>query len=148
MGTYELPDGNIITVGSERFRCPEVLFQPSFIGKEASSIHDTTFQSIMKCDVDIRKDLYANVVLSGHHDVLGHWRAHDEGAHGLGTLHDEDQGRGASRAKVLGVDRWLDPLLIEHLSADVDLEGRVRRVRPYDCPSEVLLRASRTQWFP
>jgi actin beta/gamma 1 len=63
--TYELPDGNIITVGNERFRCPEVLFQPSFIGKEASGIHDTTFQSIMKCDVDIRKDLYANVVLSG-----------------------------------------------------------------------------------
>ena len=30
--TYELPDGNIITVGSERFRCPEVLFQPSFVG--------------------------------------------------------------------------------------------------------------------
>mmetsp|Transcript_10351 Transcript_10351/g.8808 ORF Transcript_10351/g.8808 Transcript_10351/m.8808 type:complete len:114 (-) Transcript_10351:16-357(-) len=63
--TYELPDGNIITVGNERFRCPEVLFQPNFIGKEASGIHDTTFQSIMKCDVDIRKDLYANVVLSG-----------------------------------------------------------------------------------
>jgi len=63
--TYELPDGNIITVGSERFRCPEVLFQPSFVGKEASGIHDTTFQSIMKCDVDIRKDLYANIVLSG-----------------------------------------------------------------------------------
>jgi len=63
--TYELPDGNIITVGSERFRCPEVLFQPSLIGKESSGIHDTTFQSIMKCDVDIRKDLYANVVLSG-----------------------------------------------------------------------------------
>merc|ERR1712243_512189 len=63
--TYELPDGNVITVGGERFRCPEVLFQPSFGGKEASGIHDTTFQSIMKCDVDIRKDLYANVVLSG-----------------------------------------------------------------------------------
>ncbi|KAL9138984.1 actin [Amphidinium carterae] len=63
--TYELPDGNIMTVGAERFRCPEVLFNPSFIGKEASGIHDTTFQSIMKCDVDIRKDLYANVVLSG-----------------------------------------------------------------------------------
>jgi len=63
--TFELPDGNVITVGNERFRCPEVLFQPSFIGKEASGIHDTTFQSIMKCDIDIRKDLYANVVLSG-----------------------------------------------------------------------------------
>jgi len=63
--SYELPDGQVITVGSERFRCPESLFQPSFVGKEASGIHDTTFQSIMKCDVDIRKDLYQNVVLSG-----------------------------------------------------------------------------------
>merc|ERR1712151_1202158 len=51
--------------GSERFRCPEVLFQPSFVGKESSGIHDTTFQPIMKCDVDIRKDLYANVVMFG-----------------------------------------------------------------------------------
>jgi len=63
--SYELPDGDIVTVGNARFRCPEVLFQPSFIGKEASGIHDTTFQSIMKCDVDIRQDMYANVVLSG-----------------------------------------------------------------------------------
>jgi len=63
--TYELPDGNVITIGNERFRCPEVLFQPSFIGKEASGIHDCTFQTIMKCDVDIRKDLYANIVMSG-----------------------------------------------------------------------------------
>merc|ERR1712031_20679 len=28
--TYELPDGNVITIGDERFRCAEVLFQPSF----------------------------------------------------------------------------------------------------------------------
>merc|ERR1712083_633033 len=63
--TYELPDGNIIAVGSERFRCPEVLFQPSLIGKEAPGIHETTFQSIMRCDVDIRRSLYSNVVLSG-----------------------------------------------------------------------------------
>ena len=63
--SYELPDGNVITIGNERFRCPEVLFQPSFIGKEAAGIHDTLFQTIMKCDVDIRRDLYANIVLSG-----------------------------------------------------------------------------------
>jgi len=69
--TYELPDGNIITVGSERFRCPEVLFQPSLVGKEASGVHDTSFQSIMKCDVDIRKDLYSNVVLSGGTTMFG-----------------------------------------------------------------------------
>ena len=59
-----MPDGNIITVGSERFRCPEVLFQPSFIGKEASGIHDATSETIIKCEVDIRKDFYSNVVLS------------------------------------------------------------------------------------
>jgi actin-related protein len=52
-------------VGNERFRCPEVLFQPSFIGKEAQVIHDTMFSTVMKCDVDIRKDLYAKIVLSG-----------------------------------------------------------------------------------
>jgi actin-related protein len=62
---YELPDGNVITVGAERFRCPEVLFQPTFIGMEQEGIHKLTFQSIMKCDVDIRKDLYANIVMSG-----------------------------------------------------------------------------------
>ncbi|KAF2307703.1 hypothetical protein GH714_030963 [Hevea brasiliensis] len=62
---YELPDGQVITIGAERFRCPEVLFQPSLIGMEAAGIHETTYNSIMKCDVDIRKDLYGNIVLSG-----------------------------------------------------------------------------------
>jgi len=63
--SYELPDGQVITIGAERFRCPEVLFQPSLIGMEAAGIHETTYNSIMKCDVDIRKDLYGNIVLSG-----------------------------------------------------------------------------------
>ena len=63
--SYELPDGQVITIGNERFRCPEVLFQPSLIGLESVGIHETTYNSIMKCDVDIRKDLYGNIVLSG-----------------------------------------------------------------------------------
>ncbi|XP_004623137.1 beta-actin-like protein 2 isoform X2 [Octodon degus] len=63
--SYELPDGQVITIGNERFRCPEAIFQPSFLGTESSGIHEATFNSIMKCDVDIRKDLYANTVLSG-----------------------------------------------------------------------------------
>ncbi|RID54275.1 hypothetical protein BRARA_G01609 [Brassica rapa] len=58
---YELPDAQVITIGSERFRCPE----PSMIGMENAGIHETTYNSIMKCDVDIRKDLYGNIVLSG-----------------------------------------------------------------------------------
>jgi actin-related protein len=62
---YELPDGQVITIGNERFRCPEVMFKPNFIGLEQEGVHKLTFQSIMKCDVDIRKDLYNNIVMSG-----------------------------------------------------------------------------------
>ncbi|VDP19775.1 unnamed protein product [Echinostoma caproni] len=63
--SYELPDGQVITIGNERFRCPEAMLQPSFLGMECAGVHETTYTSIMKCDVDIRKDLYANIVLSG-----------------------------------------------------------------------------------
>jgi actin-related protein len=62
---YEMPDGNMITIGSERFRCPEVLFKPMMIGKEFVGIHEQCYNSIMKSDVDVRKDLYSNIVLSG-----------------------------------------------------------------------------------
>jgi len=62
---YELPDGQVITIGAERFRAPEVLFKPNFIGLEQEGVHKLTFSSIMKCDVDIRKDLYNNIVMSG-----------------------------------------------------------------------------------
>ena len=63
--TYELPDGQIVTIGNERFRCPEVLFQPNLLGMEHEGIHHQVYNSIMQCDVDIRKDLYCNTVLSG-----------------------------------------------------------------------------------
>jgi len=63
--SYELPDGQVITIGNERFRAPEAMFQPSFLGMEAAGAHETVYNSIMKCDVDIRKDLYANSVMSG-----------------------------------------------------------------------------------
>ncbi|KLO17508.1 Actin/actin-like protein [Schizopora paradoxa] len=63
--SYELPDGQVITIGNERFRTPEALFQPSFLGLEAGGIHETTYNSIVKCDLDIRRDLYGNVVMSG-----------------------------------------------------------------------------------
>jgi len=62
---YELPDGQVITIGNERFRAPETLFQPSHLGMEAVGIHETCYNSIMKSDLDVRKDLYANIVLSG-----------------------------------------------------------------------------------
>jgi actin-related protein len=41
------------------------LFQPNFLGKEDGGIHEKTFASIMKCDIDVRREMYANVILSG-----------------------------------------------------------------------------------
>ncbi|XP_062615903.1 actin, cytoplasmic-like [Saccostrea cucullata] len=63
--TYELPDGQAVTLGDERFRCPEALFQPSALVKEEDGIHKMVQNSIMKCEADIRRDLFANIVLSG-----------------------------------------------------------------------------------
>lgn len=62
---YERCDGILVTVGNERFRCPEVLFRPSLIGKESAGIHEQLNQTITRCDIDIKKDLYSNIVLSG-----------------------------------------------------------------------------------
>ena len=52
----------VITIGAERFRATESLFQPSFLGLEQEGIYKL---SIMKCAVDIRKYLYGNIVMSG-----------------------------------------------------------------------------------
>ena len=63
--SYKLPDGSNVTIGNERFICPEVLFQPSVYDMEVDGIHKTIYNSIQKCDIDLRKDLYGNIVLSG-----------------------------------------------------------------------------------
>merc|ERR1719334_111708 len=69
---YELPDGQLITIGAERFRCAEALFKPSLLGKESSGVHQLAYDSIMDCDVDIRRELYHNTVLSGGTTMFPH----------------------------------------------------------------------------
>ncbi|XP_033104487.1 actin-like [Anneissia japonica] len=63
--SFLLPDGQEITIGSERFRCPEALFNPWLIEMDQCGIHQTVHQSIMNCGIDTRKDIYCNIVLSG-----------------------------------------------------------------------------------
>lgn len=62
---FKLPDGNTIVVEDERFRAPEALFQPSLIGMNSSGVHCKVFESIMKCDISTRRDLFANIVVCG-----------------------------------------------------------------------------------
>ena len=68
--SYELPDGQMVTIGNERFRCGEVLFQPNLIGREAAGIDEMSYNCINKCDIDIRRDLYGNLVISGGTTML------------------------------------------------------------------------------
>merc|ERR1740121_1510611 len=63
--TFEMPDGTIIRLSSERFRCPEVLFRPSNLGNTDKGIHESLFASVNKCNMDLRKDMYENIVLAG-----------------------------------------------------------------------------------
>ncbi|VDM59985.1 unnamed protein product [Angiostrongylus costaricensis] len=58
---YELRAGEEITIGSERFQD----LQPSLLGVPSSGVHEECYNSIMSCDIDIRKDLFANIILSG-----------------------------------------------------------------------------------
>ena len=62
---YTLPDGSAIEVGASRFRAPEILFRPDLIGDECEGIHQVLAFSIQKSDLDLRKVLYSNIVLSG-----------------------------------------------------------------------------------
>jgi len=85
--SYELPDGQVITIGNERFRAPEAMFQPSVLGldPDPGGLHVNVFHSIMDLDVDVRKDMYGNIVLVSPHyipkrfirlRILG-WRQHN-----------------------------------------------------------------------
>ncbi|XP_075913653.1 beta-centractin [Petromyzon marinus] len=62
---YTLPDGNVIEIGPSRFRAPELLLRPDLVGEDCEGLHEVLCYSIHKSDLDLRRTLYKNVVLSG-----------------------------------------------------------------------------------
>src|SRR3989338_3358499 len=62
---FELPDGNVINMSEERFKCSEVLFNPKLINKDLPGIHELIHSSISNVDIDLRRDLYGDVVVCG-----------------------------------------------------------------------------------
>lgn len=62
---YELPDGRIIKVGAERFEAPEALFRPNLVDIETPGVGALLFDTIQKADLDLRKEFYNHIVLSG-----------------------------------------------------------------------------------
>jgi actin-like protein 6A len=78
--TYELPDGQEIQVGADRFTVPETLFNPSLlsgfgdVGKgvrplggadSLQALPAVVADCISRSDIDVRRDLYGGVVLTG-----------------------------------------------------------------------------------
>ena len=59
---YRLPDGQVITITNERFRCPEALFQPSFVHSKVAGIHETFFNSITSCPMLSRGHMCPNII--------------------------------------------------------------------------------------
>ncbi|KAA6382465.1 MAG: putative actin family protein [Streblomastix strix] len=68
--TYTMPDGQEISIGSERFRCPEVIFKPSLIGFDMPGVHNLVFQSIQNCDSKVRNELFKSICISGGTSML------------------------------------------------------------------------------
>lgn len=80
---YELPDGNEVQIGSDRFKVPEVLFNPALVSTfpdaqtisnmgvlPLQSITSLVMESIAKVDVDVRKELYNGIIIAGGSSML------------------------------------------------------------------------------
>ena len=87
---YELPDGNVVDVGAERFKIPELLFRPELLaeldlgadapelktpdGGDAKGLPALILDVINSCDVDVRKDLFGGMLLAGGGSMFGQLR--------------------------------------------------------------------------
>ena len=122
--TYDMLDGNVITIGSEMLRCPEMLFKPHFDGMEYEGIDETVYDSIMKCDIDVRRELYGNIVLSrGRRCFLGWERETEQGDRSAGDCVDEcDCARGA---EVRSMGWRIDSSISCDVLINGDQDGRV-----------------------
>ena len=81
--TYELPDGQEITIGTPRFTIPEILFKPSLASEFSSknsrvavlgddmALPQIVADSINKCDIDVRRELFNSILLTGGSSLYG-----------------------------------------------------------------------------
>ncbi|XP_031722168.1 uncharacterized protein LOC116393742 [Anarrhichthys ocellatus] len=67
---YTMPDGQIVTLGPERFRAPEILFKPELIGRDHYGMHESVYKCILSSDIDLRRCFLGNIVLSGGNTLL------------------------------------------------------------------------------
>lgn len=62
---HQLPDGTFISLAEERFKATEILFRPEIVGIDVPGVSTGVCNSISACDIDVRRELYGNILLSG-----------------------------------------------------------------------------------
>lgn len=62
---YIMPDGSELIINEERFKAPEILFEPSKAGLEHLGLHELIVSSIKKLEIELRKNLYESIHLAG-----------------------------------------------------------------------------------
>eukprot|EP00658_Telonema_sp_P-2_P018495 TRINITY_DN17260_c0_g1_i2.p1 TRINITY_DN17260_c0_g1~~TRINITY_DN17260_c0_g1_i2.p1 ORF type:complete len:378 (+),score=77.46 TRINITY_DN17260_c0_g1_i2:223-1356(+) len=63
---FTLPDGHTIGIGDQLIRAPELLFNPKLDGNNNMlGIHELIRECVMRCDVEVRKELYQSILLAG-----------------------------------------------------------------------------------
>ncbi len=82
---YELPDGEVISVGDECFRCAEALFKPRMVGAEGLGIAELLHDSVLKCTPDLQRDLYRRIIVSGGELQSDNFHIWDEHYYRVGT---------------------------------------------------------------
>ncbi|KAH9258157.1 hypothetical protein BASA81_003735 [Batrachochytrium salamandrivorans] len=139
--SYELPDGNVISIGNERFRCPEVLFQPSFIGRRRRRARHHVRHGHEVRRGHPQGPCTPTSCLSGRqHHVRGHRRALNKEMVALVP--------NTMKVKVVAPPErkysvWIGGSILASLSTfqQMWIPSRVRRVRPRHRSPQVLLKA-------
>lgn len=72
---HTLPDGTVVTLGTDRYKPTEALFDPAIIGKDTlRGIQHLAVESIRKCDQDIAPTMFGNIVLAGGTSLFGNMK--------------------------------------------------------------------------
>jgi actin-related protein len=68
---FNLPDGKILNLNPEQLNnSTEILFKPILIDMDIMGLHEVVYKTIAKAQIDLRRDLYANICLSGGSSLL------------------------------------------------------------------------------
>ncbi len=67
---YELPNGEVIKLSTERYRSAEILFNPELVGIENNGVDKILYESITSCDEGDQANFYNNIVIAGSNSSL------------------------------------------------------------------------------